>query len=419
MKRSLLLFTLITLISLKICSQQIKVLFIGNSYTDVNNLPALFVNVATSTGDNVFVASNTPGGCTFQLHCTNQSATMIQQGGWDYVVLQEQSQLPAFPLSQVQSECFPYASQLNQMIETSNPCGETVFYMTWGRKYGDQQNAQYFPPIGTYEGMDSLLFERYMQMTQDNNAIVSPVGRVWRYIRTNHPAIELYSSDNSHPSLEGSYAAACAMYVAILRKDPTHINNYCGLDPSTAQIIQNAAKTVVFDNQSTWFIGERGLKANFSYSNLNGFENLSENTNSTTQYHWDFGNGASSTDENPNYTYPVEGVYTVSLEASDNCDQMSVKVQEIEVQNNSLDEIIWNNFKIFPNPARDVVYIENPNQLENEVFIELIDKLGNIKYNLKTTSNKILINTSNFSSGLYIVRILSGNEIKTSKIFIQ
>ena len=418
MRQILLWIFLVCLISFQISAQQTKVLFIGNSYTDVNSLPTLFFNVSASTGDDVFVASNTPGGCTFQLHCTNQSATMIQQGGWDFVVLQEQSQLPAFPIAQVQANCFPYAAQLNQMIEAYNPCAETVFYMTWGRKYGDQQNAQFFPPIGTYEGMDSLLYERYMQMTQDNNAIVSPVGRVWRYIRTNYPTIELYSSDNSHPSLEGSYAAACAMYVAILRKDPTLIVNYCGLDPNTAQIIQNVAKTVVFDNQSTWFIGERELEANFSYSNIDGFQNLTENSNLTTQYHWDFGNGESSTEITPNYSYPVEGVYTVTLEAYDNCDQVSVKVLEIEVQINSVNENESNTFNIFPNPTTGVFILEFKNQSEEEKQIDLIDKLGNCKHSLTTRSSAINIDSSNLSAGLYFIRIKIGNEIKNAKLIV-
>ena len=104
------LFFIFVFFQYNIQAQSTKVLFIGNSYTDVNSLPTLFYNIAASTGEDVFTASNTPGGCTFQLHCTNQSATMIQQGGWDYVVLQEQSQLPAFPIAQVQSSCFPYAA---------------------------------------------------------------------------------------------------------------------------------------------------------------------------------------------------------------------------------------------------------------------------------------------------------------------
>ena len=84
-----------------------KVLFIGNSYTAVNDLPNMVQQVAASAGDRIDYQSNTPGGCTFQQHCGNQSMTLIRQGNWDVVVLQEQSQLPSFPQGQVEQECFP------------------------------------------------------------------------------------------------------------------------------------------------------------------------------------------------------------------------------------------------------------------------------------------------------------------------
>jgi hypothetical protein len=40
-------------------------------------------------------------------------------------------------------------------------------------------------------------------MAETNDAIVAPVGAVWNYIRQNHPEIELYNPDESHPSLIG------------------------------------------------------------------------------------------------------------------------------------------------------------------------------------------------------------------------
>ncbi len=229
-----------------------NVLFIGNSYTDVNNLPLLVQQVAQSMGDDLTYQSNTPGGCTFMQHCTNQSMNLIQQGGWDVVVLQEQSQYPSFPDNQVQNEVFPYAAQLVQAVYANNPGGEAMFYMTWGRKYGDSQNAIYFPVLGSYEGMDSMLYERYMYMARTNDASVSPVGRVWRYLRTNNPSIELYQSDNSHPSLAGSYAAACCFYTMIFKRNPELITFRSTLDEATAATIRAAVRTVVFDNLSFW-----------------------------------------------------------------------------------------------------------------------------------------------------------------------
>jgi PKD repeat protein len=395
-------------------AQDLKVLFIGNSYTAVNDLPNLFKNLALSTGDHITISSNTPGGSTFQNHCSNQSATLIQQGGWDYVVLQEQSQLPSFPISQVQTQCFPYAIQLNQMVETNSPCGETVFYMTWGRKYGDPDNAVSFPPLATYEGMDSLLYERYMQMTQDNNAIVSPVGRVWRYLRTNHPEIELYDTDNSHPSLAGSYAAACSFYTTILRKDPTLTTYNPGITPNVAQTIQNAVKTVVFDSLSMWYIGERNLETDFSYSDNSGFSNLTQNTNNTTTYHWDFGNGDYSTDVTPTYSYDSSGVYTVTLIATDECGQESVKVREITAS--EVNVVVYeSDILIYPNPVNNILYIENQH-IEQSFVTSIFDITGKKVYENRTASNEETIDISYLNSGIYIIKMEEKGKINYSKI---
>ncbi|MFM7015203.1 MAG: DUF4886 domain-containing protein, partial [Bacteroidota bacterium] len=248
--------------------QQIKkVLFIGNSYTYVNDLPMLLSNVAQSTGDSIIYDSNCIGGYTFQLHSTNATTMQkIAQGNFDFVVLQEQSQLPSFPISQVQSSVYPYAQQLDSLITAANPCTETVFYMTWGRKNGDASNCPNWPPVCTYSGMDSLLRLRYMTMSTNNNAVVSPVGAVWRYIRNNYPNIELYNADESHPSLAGSYAAACTFYSVILRKDPTQISFISTLDSTDALNIRNAVKLVAFDSLSFWNVGNYDLNVNFTYS---------------------------------------------------------------------------------------------------------------------------------------------------------
>ena len=126
--------------------------------------------------------------------------------------------------------------------------------MTWGRKNGDASNCANFPPICTYNGMDSLLRLRYMTMADDNEAQVSPVGAVWRHIRTNFSTIELYQSDLSHPSLAGSYAAACTFYTVFFQKNPELISFNGGLSDTDAANIRSSVKTVVFDDLATWNI---------------------------------------------------------------------------------------------------------------------------------------------------------------------
>lgn len=256
MKRILLLSLL--LLSLEVFAASKRVLWIGNSYTEVNDLPQMTADIAKNMGNVIDFSSYTPGGCTFEQHCSNMSMTLICNGGWDVVVLQEQSQLPSFPQSQVEVECFPYAARLVDSVYAHNPNGEAMFYMTWGRKDGDQANAKYFPVLGTYEGMDSMLYERYMQMAADNDASVSPVGRVWRYLRTNEPDLELYAGDGSHPSLAGSYAAACTFHTMFFGDDPSLITTDLGLDSKAAAAIRAAVKIVVFDNISQWQRQQQG-----------------------------------------------------------------------------------------------------------------------------------------------------------------
>lgn len=232
-----------------------KVLFIGNSYTQVNNLPQVIATLAKSTGDTLLYDSNTPGGYTFRQHLNNATTNaLIQQGDWDYVVLQAQSQEPSFPNTQFMNETYPYAEQLCELVRQYNPSANVVFYMTWGRKNGDSDNCPHFPPLCTYEGMDSLLYLRYMAMARDFDVQVSPVGALWRNLRENHHEIELYASDGSHPSLAGTYAAACSFYTIFFHKNPQLINNDYNLSPDVANKIRISAEGVVYDSLAKWYV---------------------------------------------------------------------------------------------------------------------------------------------------------------------
>src|SRR5215216_2269984 len=72
----------------------LHVLFIGNSYTFVNNLPRLVAALAANEARPLQTESVTEGGATLKLHWQKGDALRaIRQGHWDYVVLQEHSTL--------------------------------------------------------------------------------------------------------------------------------------------------------------------------------------------------------------------------------------------------------------------------------------------------------------------------------------
>jgi hypothetical protein len=235
-------------------------LFLGNSYTYYNSMPQIVRELALADGNEFIYDSNTPGGYTFQGHSSNTtSLNKIKAQDWDFVVLQEQSQIPAFSPSQVQTDCYPYAAILNDSILANNPCTEPLFFMTWGRKNGDASNCTNYPPICTYDGMQQSLKESYLELAEDNNGSVAPVGMAWKRVRTLFPSINLYNPDESHPSLEGSYLAACVIYVSFFKKSVEGNSFTSSLDSTTAYKLQVIASETVLDSLDTWHLNDNDL----------------------------------------------------------------------------------------------------------------------------------------------------------------
>ncbi|MCX6290985.1 MAG: SGNH/GDSL hydrolase family protein, partial [Bacteroidetes bacterium] len=176
--------------------QQKKILFIGNSYTYVNDLPGTLYQLALAGGDTILYDSNTVGGYTLQLHSTNSTTlNKIASQPWDYVVLQEQSQIPSFPPQQVDTMFYPYAIFLDSLIHANDSCTQTVFYMTWGRKYGDASNCAFYPPVCTYTGMQARLRSSYLEISDSLRAIVSPAGISFQNSMLADSNINLYQTD--------------------------------------------------------------------------------------------------------------------------------------------------------------------------------------------------------------------------------
>lgn len=379
-------------------------LFIGNSYTEVNNLPYLVSQVASSMGDTLTYQANTPGGCTFQQHCNNQSMTLIQQGGWDIVVLQEQSQYPSFPQSQVQNEVFPYAAQLVQAVYTYSPCAEPMFYMTWGRRDGDQQNAQFFPVLGTYQGMDSMLYERYLYMAKTNDASLCPVGRVWRSLRTSHPDIELYSGDGSHPSMAGSYAAACAFYAMMFQRSPLTSSFNASLNDATASIIRSVVDSVVCQQFAFW---QRPLpQASFDTlrregtvcSNVFDFEN---NSSYADRYFWDFGDGDTSDFESPNHAFPNLGTYTITLVASRHCMSDTATLILTIAEPVAIHQPSAPTFHLYPNPTTNSLWLKSEVSAPAQVF----DLTGRLLFSVEVVEGVNRIDLQRLIPGRYLLRL--------------
>ena len=272
----------------------LKVLFLGNSYTYVNNLPQHIKDIALANGDTLVFDSNCPGGHTFNNHFNNAtSISKINSQAWDCVILQAQSQEPSFSPGQVAAQTLPYAIKLDSLIKNNNACTETVFFETWGRKNGDASNCAAYPPICTFTGMQNRLRASYKLFADTTQSIMSPAGEAWRKSIAQNPSLELYSSDQSHPALEGSYLTACVFYETLFHKSVLTNTYTAGVSSINVSFLQQIAHDVVNDSLMTWNIGKynpcgtTGLNQLSSQHNIVLYPNPAQNvlqTNTNTSY---------------------------------------------------------------------------------------------------------------------------------------
>jgi hypothetical protein len=409
------LFFALVFLASALQSQSLKVLFLGNSYTNANNLPSLIASLASAAGDTLQWDWNTPGGYTYQLHSNDPaSINKIKADKWDYVVLQEQSQLPSFPPSQVQSDVYPYAAVLDSMIRDNWACAEPVFFMTWGRKYGDQANCMNYPPICTFLGMNGRLRQSYEEMSVLNSATMAPVGMAWQHSWLADSTIDLWSGDNSHPSLQGSYLSACVFYGLLFQKSPTSNSFMAGLPAQEAQFLQQIAHNTLFDSLSLWTSHGDIPHASFSYqANLLNvyFNDQSLNAQSWV---WDFGDGNQSVVSSPSHVYSAAGQYIVSLDVYSNCRSQMYTDTIILSSGASLSELPQRLIHIYPNPSTGKVYIELEEDMET---FEVLNLSGEKLFSGQAPNE--VIDLSALPVGVYLLKAMSGQGIVShSRIMI-
>lgn len=415
MKTSVLLILFISFINIpSYAGKKLKVLFIGNSYTYLYDIPKLTADVALSTGDTLIYDMSASGGQTIQGHLIDaQTQSKIKAGGWDYVIVQEQSQVPSFPDGQIQTGFLPLARKLDSIIHVHNPCSQTMFYMTWGRKNGDDLNCPVYPPVCTYEGMDSLLRLRYMMVADSNNAEVAPVGAVRHYIRSKHPAIELYEPDESHQSQSGAYVSACTFYTMLFRKDPLSITHNYTLSATDALNIRQATKKVTFDSLSYWHAGEYDMTPGFSLTINSLAVTLTNQSVNAVDYLWNFGDGQTSTQASPAHTYSAEGIYKISLTAGNDNGCAKTLDTTINLYPTAIGfQKIRNALNIYPNPVTYNLNIVMDDLEEGEYRLKIINQLGQEVYNIPSLQGQTnSINTSELPAGHYTLVISNSRHI--------
>jgi hypothetical protein len=209
----------------------VRILFIGNSYTYVNDLPGTFRGLACSGGYKVETGMAASGGWTLADHVASaDTQKLLSSQKWDYVVLQEQSETPAVATWR-DGTMYPAVRSLVNTIADGG--AEPILLLTWGHQDGLPDSG-----MADYAAMQRALDEGYNGIAGQLHIRVALVGRVWQAAVDQSLALDLWQSDGSHPAKDGTYLVACTLYAEIFQASPAGLSYRGGISREKADLIQ-------------------------------------------------------------------------------------------------------------------------------------------------------------------------------------
>jgi hypothetical protein len=201
----------------------LKVLFIGNSFTARNDLPALVSRLAAARGKGMEHRLISAGGASLRTHWNaGEALRSIQEGRYERVVLQEQSTLPVKNPKRMHEN-------VRLFDEAINAAGaKTALYLTWARQHAPESQQ--------------AITDAYTSIARELGATVVPVGLAWQNFLRKHDQPALHDKDQSHPTLAGSYLAACVFLAVLFKENPVGIDNGIpGLSAEELVLLQKTA----------------------------------------------------------------------------------------------------------------------------------------------------------------------------------
>jgi hypothetical protein len=109
---------------------------------------------------------------------------------------------------------------------------KTVLYLTWARPNApESQHA---------------ISDAYISIGRELDPIVAPVGLAWQHFLREHGTPALHDRDQSHPTLAGSYLAACVFVAVLFKTSPVDAGaGIAGLTGSDRLQLEKAAGQTV------------------------------------------------------------------------------------------------------------------------------------------------------------------------------
>ena len=236
-----------------------KILFIGNSLTYYNDMPELVMKLGKAAGKDIYTFKATVGSATMcqQIASSTEIGKIVDKAleqDWTHVVIQPSRRITDKE-NTVKTAELAAANVLDERIKAAG--AQTVIYATWGNNTGE-----YTAYKMNSDGINASSAGKYSISRADHTAYMKSVSEefatalgapmvdcasLFEFMATKYPDVNMYYSDERHPSLYGSYAIACAFYAYFYNESPVNAAAlyHDGIPADVANLLALAADHVV------------------------------------------------------------------------------------------------------------------------------------------------------------------------------
>jgi hypothetical protein len=208
------------------CSAQqqrdtLNVLFVGNSYVHIENIPHIVSLISNSTKTKLITSKITAGDASLSDHWWGRrglnTKNKIANGNYDIVVLQEYSM---GTIEQPDSFLI-YTKKFIDFVKESG--AQPFLYSTWARQKVPQNQE--------------IISNMYTKAAEENGAGLVKVGEAWAISRNLRPDFNLFMDDGSHPSSQGALLTACVFVGTFCKELPNDLLPFFFIEDAQGEMI--------------------------------------------------------------------------------------------------------------------------------------------------------------------------------------
>lgn len=196
------------------------------------------------------------------------------------------------------------------------------------------------------------------------------------------------------------------------QSNPTHIFPA----PGTYRVSLRTTNSIGFDTISK-LVTVNPLVVNFAMSNdtiqLSDTAYFNDSTPNATTWIWDFGDGSSSTQQNPSHQYAAQGLYNVKLTVIDNRSCSNTLTQQILVENQIglLEWQLSNSWSLYPNPSNGRIILSKENGDWENYNFQIVDAQGRKVAQIAGANHSSIEVQTNLAAGFYQLQVLKQGQL--------